>query len=165
MQRVCAIAIGIVLTVGLATAARAQTQGGEQELGFLATFAKSTEGDSDGFLVANARYGLFVTPAIQVGGGVGVGGPVDDIDNSLSVELFGAYYFSPESTNTFYARAGLFRQFTEIDDFDFVDAAFGYKSYLNERAAFFWEGGYGFAISSDVDGGVVRSVAGITFLF
>ncbi|HSL83706.1 MAG TPA: hypothetical protein VLF66_13105 [Thermoanaerobaculia bacterium] len=165
MQRVCAVLIGIVLASGLATAAQAQTQGGEQELGFLATYFKPTKGGGDGFLVANARYGLFVTPAVQVGGGVGIGGPVDDLDNSLSVELFGAYYFSPESTNTFYARAGLFRQFTERDDFDFADAAFGYKSYLNERAAFFWEGGYGFAISSDVDGGVVRSVAGLTFLF
>ncbi|HUF77837.1 MAG TPA: hypothetical protein VMR44_02855 [Thermoanaerobaculia bacterium] len=164
MQRVCAVLIGVFLAAGFATEARAQTEGGEQELGFFAAYFKPTEGNVDGILVANARYGRFVTESVQVGGGLGVGGPVDDIDENLTAEVFGAYYFSPASVRTFYARAGYFGV---LDDFGngFVDGAFGFKSYLNERAAFFWEGGYGVAVGSDVDGGVVRSVAGITFLF
>lgn len=168
MQRVCTVVIGMFLAMGLVTGAEAQTVGGEHEVGFFATYSKSTESDNNGFISANARYGVFVTEAIQVGGGVGVSGEVgledQSFDELVDVELFGAYYFSPASVNTFYLRAGYF---TPLDDFGkgFVDGAFGFKSYLNERTAFFWEGGYGTSVDSDVDEGVIRSVAGITFLF
>lgn len=165
MRRVCILTV-VTLALGVfaGASAHAQTQGGEQELGFLATFTKLTEGDDDGFLFANVRYGYFVTAALQVGGGLAVGGPIDDISENVNAEVFGAYYFDPEATDTFYVRAGYS---SVLDDFGngFADGAFGYKSYLNERAAFFWEGGYGFAVGSDVDGGSIRSVAGITFLF
>ena len=164
MRKALVVLVGLFLFVGFSPQAHAQTEGGEQELGFLAAFFQPTEGDSDGILFANVRYGLFVTPAIQVGGGLAAGGPVDDLAENVTAEVFGAYYFSPESTNTFYVRAGYSGV---VDDFSegFLDGAFGYKSYLNERAAFFWEGGYGVPVASDVDGGLVRSVAGITFLF
>lgn len=165
MQRVCAILIGIVLALGLATAAQAQTQGGEQELGFLAVYSQRTEGDSDGFLIANLRYGVFVTEAVQVGGGVRVGGSVENLDEPdvADIELFGKYYFSPAEVQTFYVSGGYSAGVDELAD-GFVEALFGWKSYFNERAAFFWEGGYGHPIG-DLEGGRVISQAGITFQF
>jgi hypothetical protein len=164
MKRVSIVAAAFFVAAGFAAESAAQTQGGEQELGLLAAYYKPTEGGSDGFLFGNVRYGVFVTAALQVGGGLAVGGTVDDLDESASGELFGAYYFSPEKTNTFYVRGGYFAIINDFGD-GFIDLAGGYKSYFTERVAFFWEGGYGTAIGSGVDGGVVRSLTGITFTF
>lgn len=166
MQRVRAILIGAFLVSGLVPAAHAQTQGGEQELGFLAAFTQPTEGDADGFLIANARYGLFVNEAVQVGGGVRVGGSVDNLDDPgvVGLELFGKYYFSPAEVSTFYVSGGYAAGLDDLAE-GFLEALVGWKSYFNERAAFFWEGGYGHAVASDVDGGRIVSQAGITFLF
>ncbi|HEV7671357.1 MAG TPA: hypothetical protein VGS22_22795 [Thermoanaerobaculia bacterium] len=148
-----------------AAPATAQSSSGDKDVSFSASFSHLTEDkETDGFLVANLRYGQYLTDSLQLGGGLIVGGPVDDLDKSVDFEVFAAYYFSPEKTNTWYVRGGYFSSFDDPGK-GFVDGAGGFKSYFNEKVAFFWEAGYGTAIDSEVDGGVVRSIAGITYTF
>lgn len=155
----CLLALAIT-----AAPATAQSSEGDQEISFLASFFHNTDSDSDGFLTASARYGRFLSDALLVGGGLTAGGEIDSIDESLSLELFTIYHFTPEETQTWYARAGLFTTVDEIGD-AFVEGAIGYKSYFSENTAFFWEGILGTAIGSGVEGEIVRSVAGLTFVF
>lgn len=144
--------------------AQAQSSAGDQEFTFSASLFDFTEGDSDPFLIFNARYARFLTDNWQAGGGLAIGGAIDDLDQVTNFELFGAYYFSPEKVNTWYARAGYFASFDNPGD-GFVEVAGGFRSYLNEKVAFFWEASYGEALFGDGEGGVVRSVAGIVYAF
>lgn len=150
-----------VITVPVA----AQSSEGDREIAFSASFFKLTQsGAGDGTLIANARYGQFLTDRWQVGGGLQISGEIDDLDKAVSFELFAGYFFSPGETNTWYVRGGYF---ASLDDpgKGFADAAGGYKSYFTEKIAFFWEAGYGTAIDSDAGDGVIRSLAGITYTF
>lgn len=164
-MRKALLAIAMVGVVGLsAKPVEAQAKAGDNEVSFLASYFKQTKGDSDGFLSANARLGHFYTDALEVGAGISIAGSLDDIDKSTNLEIFGLYLFSPGAVHTWYARAGYFFPVDEPGD-GFLDGAFGFRAYLDEDKAFFWEAAYGYAISSDVDGGAIRSLAGLTFVF
>lgn len=169
----CIFAVLVIfVTIALAPCAAAQSQAGQQEISFLATFSDSgiitaqnaggAAADTDPVLSATGRYGLFLTDALLVGGGLSVAGPVDDLDQFLLAEVFGTYYFSPAEVNTFYARGGLL---IPVDDpgEGFLEGAGGYKSYLNENAAVFAELALGAPIG-DRDTSV-RLVAGLSYLF
>jgi hypothetical protein len=144
--------------------ASAQSAAGEQELAFSASLFDFTEGDTDPILILNARYARFLTDHWQLGGGVAIGGPIDDLDRQTQFELFGAYFFSPAEERTWYLRGGYFANFDNPGD-GFVELAGGFRAYLSEKTAFFWEASYGEAVFGDGDGGVVRSVAGLVYAF
>ena len=165
MSKVPAIALVILLGLGLAAPVAAQSAAGDSELGFSASFFHFTDDDdTDGTLIADVRYGRFLTEAFQLGGGLTIGGSIDDLDKAVNFEIFAGYYFTPAETSTWYVRGGYFASLDEPGQ-GFVDAAAGYKSYFADNVAFFWEAAYGTAIGSDVTGGVVRSLAGITYTF
>jgi hypothetical protein len=158
----CIFAVLVILvTIGLAPCAAAQSEAGQQEISFLASFS-DVGGEGDGNLSATARYGLFLTDAILVGGGLTVAGPIDDLDQLLLAEVFGTYYFSPAEVNTFYARGGLLFLVDDPGE-GFIEGAGGYRSYLNENAAVFVELALGAPIG-DADSSA-RLVAGLSYLF
>jgi hypothetical protein len=161
-QRRIAI-IGFALTVLGVFGARleAQTSAGLTELGFLAGYFQSTESGSDGTLFANLRIGKFFTDGFQVGFGVQAAGTTDDLNTSTSGEVFATYHFSPEQTNSWYGRIGYFASFEDFGS-GYGDLGIGFKSFLGENVAFFWEASYGEPIDSDVGDGIARSLAGIS---
>ena len=165
MKRLTPVALLMLVGVSVATTADAQAVSGDAELGFSASFTHYTDGaDSDGSLVADVRYARFLTDAFQLGGSVTAGGPIDDLDELVLVGVYGAYHFSPAATSTWYAKGG-YLAVADDPGKGFLDLAGGFKSYFKENVAFFWEAGYGFGISSDVDGGIVRSTTGLLFTF
>src|SRR5262245_27106983 len=123
MKRIFPVLFLILACSWLDAPVTAQSRSGNKDVGLLASFSHFTEDDqTDGFLVANLRYGQYLTDSLELGGGLIVGGPVDDLDKSVNFELFAAYYFSPEKTNTWYVRGGYF---SSVDDpgKGFVDGA------------------------------------------
>lgn len=165
MGKLVSITLMALICLGVAAPAAAQSTSGDSEIGFSASFFHRTDDKaSDGSLIANVRYGRFLTEALQLGGGLTIGGSIDDLDKAVSFEVFAGYYFSPAETNTWYVRGGYFASLDDPGQ-GFVEAAGGYKSYFTENVAIFWEAGYGTAIGSKVTGGVVRSLAGITYTF
>jgi len=140
----------------------AQTSKGMTEIGFLAGYYQSTESGSDGTLFANLRLGKFFSDGLEAGLGVSAAGTTDDLTASTSGELFLVYHFTPARTTSWYGRLGYFASF---DDFGsgFVDLGLGFKSFMRENVAFFWEASYGQPIESDAGDGILRSLAGISF--
>lgn len=158
------LALSVLSVAALTPAASAQTTQGDTELAFGLTLTHYTNGDDDGILVGNVRYGYFLSDALELGGEISAGGPIDDLDRLVFWSVFGAYHFTPEETSTWYARGGYGALVDEPSE-GFLEAAGGIKVYFSTKAAFFWEAGYGFAINSDTDGGVIRSLAGLSFTF
>ncbi len=157
----------LVLTltsIFVTAAASAQTSEGDHELSFAVSLSEYTDGDTDGFLVLNVRYGYFLSDALELGGEVTAGGPIDDLDHMAFGSVFGVYHFTPEDTRTWYVLGGYRAPFDEPSE-GFLEAAGGIKVYFSPQVAFYWEAGYGFPVNSDADGGLIRSLAGLAFSF
>lgn len=161
-SRTAALLVGFCVTV-VPGAADAQMAKGEIELAFSAFFADYGAEGSDGTMSVQARVGRFVSDGFQLGVGLSISGEVGDLDQNANGEFFAIYHFDPHATQTWYAKGAYF---TPLEDpvEGFIDASFGYKSFFSEKAAFFWEAGYGTPIGSG-NGDLIHSQAGLSFIF
>lgn len=159
-SRILAFGLASVLVVALP--AVAQSTAGESELAFALSVTEYTESDFGGTVIANLRYGRFLSDALELGGEVYAGGELDDLDQFLTWGVFASYHFAPEETSTWYVRGGYGATVDEPGD-GFIEGGGGIKVYFAPDVAFFWEAGYGTGISDDLDTGVIRSVAGLSF--
>lgn len=139
----------------------AQTSKGMTEIGFLAGYFQSTESESDGTLLANLRIGRFFTDGFEAGFGVSAAGTTDDLSASSTGEAFLVYHFSPANTTSWYTRLGYFASFEDFGT-GYADLGLGFKSFIRENVAFFWEAAYGQPIQSDGGDGIFKSLAGIS---
>jgi hypothetical protein len=115
-------------------------------------------------LTAHFDVGRFITPRIVVRGGLAGSGSFggDDAEElakgqgvaSLHVFAGGAYYFRPQSMLSLYAGGDYWAQLTQrgdVADAGSVVGFLGVQGALSSRAHVFLEGGYGMALSLDVD--------------
>ena len=124
-------------------------------------------------LTAHFDVGRFLTPRIVVRGGLAGSGSFggDDAEElatgqgvaSLSVFAGGAYYFRPQSMLSLYAGGDYWAQLTQrgdVRDAGSVVGFLGVQGALSARAQVFLEGGYGMALSLDVDEVRPRRIVG-----
>jgi hypothetical protein len=156
--------IAIALALVAPWSGRAQSAAGNQEFGFAGAFLDLTEDEEDAILVLSLHYGRFFSDAFAVGGGILMGGPISEADEDVELEVFAQYHFSPEKTTTWYAK-GVYAAIFEELDIGFVGAGFGFKAYWRDNVAFSWELGYGISVTSAVEGGAVRSITGLSYVF
>jgi len=151
----------LVLALSIPCAAQAQTRTGDTELGF----SFSVDGlDADPELTASLRYGRYVNRSFELGGELRGNGPLDELTDSLSVELFALYDFSPGSTTTWYGRAGYFTGLDMPGD-GLLIAALGFKTYVRDNTAFYWETSYGVTSFADIPADFLRSTTGLLCTF
>jgi hypothetical protein len=124
-------------------------------------------------LTAHVDVGRFVTPRIVLRGGLAGSGSFggDDAEElargqgvaALHAFVGGAYYFRPQSMLSLYAGGDYWAQLTqrgEVPEAGSVVGLLGVQGALSSRAHVFIEGGYGMALSLDVDEVRPRRVVG-----
>jgi hypothetical protein len=165
MQRPSAFLALVSLALVWAPAGEAQPGAGANEFGFAAAYLAFTADEEDAVLFLALEYGRFLTDALQLGGGVEIGGPLDDLDEEIDVEVFAQYHFTPEKTTTWYVKGAYVAVLFEGLDVGFLGAGLGFKAYWRENVAFSWEVAYGTSITDAIDGGAVRSLTGLSIFF
>jgi hypothetical protein len=164
MNRAIIPLLSISLAALLPMPAAAQSAAGNHEFGFAGAFLDLTGDDEDALLVLSLHYGRFFSDAFAVGGGILMGGPLDEVDEEVEIEAFAQVHFSPAKTTSWYAKGVYVASFAQLD-IGFVGAGFGFKAYWRENVAFFWEAGYGVSVTEAIDGDAVRSLTGLSFFF
>ena len=124
-------------------------------------------------LTLHVDVGRFITPRIVLRGGLAGSGSFggDDAEElargqgvaSLHAFVGGAYYFRPQSMLSLYAGGNYWAQLTqrgEVPEAGSVVGLLGVQGALSSRAHVFLEGGYGMALSLDVDEVRPRRIVG-----
>lgn len=152
-----------LLVLLAAPGADGQTRAGDLETSFSISLAEGLDSDF-GSLVGNARFGVYLTDRVEVGGGLFVRGSLDDFTELALFETFVLYQLDPASPRSLYVRGGYLGRLEEPAD-GFADLGLGYKVRVCERARVYVETAYGTAISGDLDGSLLRTATGVMLTF
>lgn len=159
------LALAFVAFLLPAALTEAQTRVGKTELGFSFDLDDLTEG-SDAQLRMTLRAGRYLGDRFEIGAELGSNGTFDDVTENLSYRLFAVYELNPGQTTVWYGRGGFARLRFEDVSFEFLDAGLGFKTYLRDDTALYWETTYGYVLSgppqSDDN---VRAVTGLVCTF
>jgi hypothetical protein len=159
------LAAVLLLTALPAASAHAQRRIGSTEVGFSFSIDDLTD---ERTLDASLRLAHYVGEQIELGAEVRGMGKYDEIADRLFLQLFALYDFSPSTLgDTFYARAGYFTVAESVGD-GVATVGLGYKTYLRDDTALYWETTYavlGFGDGPFSDSGVVGSTTGLVCTF
>jgi len=155
------VAVALLLAAGTSAA---QTRLGKTELGFSFDLDDLTEG-GDAELRMTLRAGRYLGDGFEVGAELGSNGTFDDVTDNVAYRLFAVYELNPGATAVWYGRGGYSGFRLEGFSFSFLDLGLGFKSYLRDDTALYWEATYGYALSGPQRDGSVRSVTGLVCTF
>ena len=154
------IAIAGVLAVASSGAMAEPTSGSSE----LELFGNYFNFDGNNFVNINVAYGYYFNSQTRMTVGLNASGnDLGDSDITLGSRAGVAYHFKPTG-NTGYVSGNWFvGDLEEISDTQAVDTFLGYRSYLSENTALFYELGYRYFLDPE-EGAVVGNI-GITVLF
>lgn len=137
---------------------------GASELGVYGNFSTSSDYT---FVNANFTYGKFMSSKLLWNFGLGIFGIDTDAGDSTSANaLTGVTYHLNDTGSTSYFKGNVnILDLENAGDTSSIEGFWGYKNYLNERTALFYEVGYRAYLESNFRDDEVVGNIGITFLF
>jgi hypothetical protein len=180
MRRVLIGTVVLIVVVLIPSLASAQAKRGDKEVllnGQLISINQSIENpftgasESSTFTTGNGvvNLGVFFSDTLEIGGGPSISITSAGGDTTASVGANGflrKYFHSKRPTVApFVAIEASEQDFSDFSNQLFVDADFGVKNYLNERAALEIVVGYGLNPAHPGDFQMLQIKAGLTVLF
>jgi hypothetical protein len=154
---------GLLLSLLLLSgSALAEPSSGSSEI---EVFGNYVNRDGDSSLIANVAYGYYFNSQVRWTVGLSAFGSEfgGDSDIKFGGETGVTYHFSATG-NTGYISGNLYlNDVEEASDTSAIEALLGYRSYLNETTALFYEVGYR-SYFEDIDDEILANI-GIAFLF
>jgi hypothetical protein len=160
MTKKMVIALSLILASGLVMA---QPKKGSSELELSGNF---TAADDFTTVFANVNYGYFFSSQFRWNVGLSAfGTDIDGGDSNINVGArTGVAYHFNDTGDTAYVSGNYYVQDVDmLSETQSVEALIGYRTYISDSTALFYEAGYRHLI--DASEGAVVGNFGITFLF
>ena len=142
--------------------------GPQQGSSELELFGKLNAGDTTTTITASLVYGYFLTPHINLNGGILASGQeVEGSDETISFggSLGAKYLISPEVNSVYLAADAIIYNFDEASETLSAAAFLGYQNYIGDNTALFYEIGYSIGLDSEKGQDSVVGNVGITVYF
>jgi len=153
----------------------AQVEKGDSEIRFLG-YLNRVSGDEYSSTSGSVQisYGYFITPKLQIGAGPQLtfsDGLDDGMDVQFSASVFFNYSISVGSKTVPYITGQWYQsdfsppENGEFTDNSFITFGFGVRNFFTEYAALNTAIFYGKSLNSDMDGGLLMIMSGISIIF
>ena len=166
------LVISIIMLVIVSTSF-AQVEKGDSEMLFNATYLTLTGVDYDmsmGSIMFN--YGYYLSDKFKIGLGptINITTVEGETETDFSASAAFTYNFSVASKTIPYAHAQWYQmdfdpEYGDFIDYSYVNIGFGVKNFFNEYVALDTGISYGFAMSSETEGGVLMVLSGFSVVF
>ena len=164
----------VLLLMFFSLTAYGQVEKGDSEIRFLGYFNR-VSGDEYSSTSGSIQvsYGYFITPKLQIGAGPQLtfsDGVDDGVDVQFSASVFLNYSISVGSKTVPYITGQWYQmdfspEDGEFTDNSFITIGFGVRNFFTEYAALNTAIYYGKSLNSDMDGGLLMIMSGISIIF
>ena len=159
--RASVYSIGFAFLLSVSTVSHADTVAGTSEL---SVYGTATHQSGDTFAFVNIDYGRFFTDQLRGIFGISVfGSTFGDGSINTGARAGFAYDFRPQGNTAYVGATAFVADVSEANDTLFGYVFLGYRHWVGENAAFFYQAGYERNFEFDFDR--VRAEFGLTLFF
>ena len=148
----------------------AQVEKGDSEIGFLGFYSKMA--DYGGMGSVQLSYGYYVSPRFQIGLGpqLTIQEGSDGTEAKFSASAFFTFNLTVNSTTIPYLSGQWYQidfspDYGDFTDYSYINIGLGVRNFFTDYAALNTSLSLGSSLSSNVEGGILMIMSGLSFIF